>query len=481
MGHFFLTIDVGTTSVKLIVWDEGGQKVYRDSFSVHLNYPREGWVELDPHALFQKMKERMDALEYDFSGVGIANQRETTILWDGEGKAVYPAIVWQDRRTADWCQIHQEKEKWLFEKTGLYLDPYFSLSKIVWILNEIGSYPGPLHFGTLDSYLVWKLTGGQSYITDYTNASRTLVFNLQKLAWDEEIIREFGLQKIFFPLPGPSFQEFGKIFLKNKKVPLYVILGDQQASFLGQGCFQERDTKNTYGTGCFVMMNCGAKRPDVPRGFLVTLATLDQGEPVFVLEGSALSAGVVMEWLVNLGIISYPGEAEQIARQAVSTHHLLMVPSFTGLGAPYWDPFARGALLGISPQIGKNEIVRASLQAVAFESADLLKVMENSFSPIHYISVDGGMSQNSFLMQFQADISEKAIHVFPDSEATSLGVYYLLGKRLGFLDRDFIENMKRAARIYEPAMDSKERNRLWNLWKKGIERVKGWAKNEEKV
>jgi glycerol kinase len=469
---------LGTTSVKLIVWDESGRKVYQDSFPVKLNYPEEGWVEFDPEEMYRDLVKKMKSLPCPLAGMGITNQRETTVLWDESGQLFYPAIVWQDRRTANWCVENLERENWLRDKTGLPLDPYFSLSKVVWILNRVGNEK-KINFGTLDTYIIWKLTEGQSFVTDHTNASRTLFYNIHSLAWDEEIISEFGLKRVNFPEIRPSFSEFGECQVGDQRIPIYVILGDQQASFLGQGCFQKGDTKNTYGTGCFLMANAGEAYPKRNPGLIVTVASLEEDRPIYALEGSAFSAGVLMDWLVKLGLVTHPSETEQYAREAITTRDLVFIPAFTGLGAPYWDPYARGAILGLTPQIGKNEIIRAALEAVAFESAELISRMEEMLKPVEEIIVDGGMTKNKLLMQMQADISGKVIKVFPEPEATSLGVFYLMGKRLGFLDRSFIENKKKNAVAFQPIISNHERKKLWEKWMRGLERVKGWARSEK--
>jgi len=478
MGNFFLTVDLGTTSVKLIWWSEKGEKVGEDSFPVELRFPFEGGVEFDPEIMVKELVKRINQSPFPLQGMGITNQRETTLVWDEAGKLVYPAIVWQDRRTATWCEAHREKEEWLFQKTGLFLDPYFSLSKLVWILEKV-KISRPLHFGTLDTYVLWVLTGGKVFSTDYTNASRTLIFNLRSLCWDEEIIKEFDLEKVLFPQVVPSFHLRGETQITASRIPVYVVLGDQQASFLGQGCFERGSTKNTYGTGCFLMANWGNDWPEDTQRLLVTLASLEEDKPIFALEASTFSAGVIIEWLKRIELIKSSQDIERMAESARPLEELLLVPAFCGLGAPYWDPFARGAILGLTPQVGKEELVRGALEAVAFEVGDLIRIIDG-ISPegIREISVDGGMSQSRYLLQFQADLSGKIIRVFPEKEATSLGVFYLWANRSGFLSREFIEERKQKTLIFEPRGEEKEREKLWKKWQRGIDKVRGWAKNE---
>jgi len=478
MGDFFLTVDLGTTSVKLIWWSEKGEKVLEDSFPVELRFPFEGGVEFDPETMVEELVKRINHSPFPLQGMGITNQRETTIVWNEEGKLVYPAIVWQDRRTATWCEAHREKEDWLFQKTGLFLDPYFSLSKLVWILEKVKT-SHPLYFGTLDTYVLWVLTAGKVFSTDYTNASRTLIFNLHNLCWDEEIIKEFELEKVLFPQVVPSFHLRGETQITTSSVPVYVVLGDQQASFLGQGCFEKGSTKNTYGTGCFLMTNQGKDWPEDTRRLLITLASLEEDEPIFALEASTFSAGVIIEWLKRIGLIKSPQDIEEMAVHARPLEEFLLVPAFCGLGAPYWDPFARGAILGLTPQVGKEELVRGALEAVAFEVGDLIKIIDEiSPGEIKELSVDGGLSQSRYLLQFQADLSGKTIRVFPEKEATSLGVFYLWANRSGLLSREFIEEKKQKALIFEPRGEEKERKKLEKKWQRGIDKVRGWAKNE---
>ena len=480
MNAYFLTIDLGTTNVKLLTWNTTGEIIERNQFPVTLTYPLPGGVEFDPNALLSTLKEKLTQLKYRPRGIGITNQRETTIVWDESGKLVYPAIVWQDRRTARWCTENRDKTEFLYRKTGLMLDPYFSLSKLVWILNNV-SCKKPVYFGTLDTYVLWKLTGGKSYYTEYTNASRTMMFNIYTLEWDQDIIREFSLQDVIFPAVVPSTYHFGEFPLgAHAYSPVQAVLGDQQASFLGQGCFTPGVMKNTYGTGCFLMANCGRAYPKQSRKLLTTLASFeDDRKPVYALEGCAFSAGVLMEWLQTLGFYQDPHETEKLAREAKKFDDLLLIPAFWGLGVPYWDPYARGALFGLTPNVGKKEIVYAALEAVALESTDIMKSMEQVVPETKEMTVDGGMSRNQYLMQLQADLSGKAIRVFPEVEATSLGVFYLMAASHGLLKRDFIEAKRQKGTVFTPAVAEEERKRHLEKWQRGIERVRGWSSHEK--
>ncbi len=480
MDKYFLTIDLGTTSVKLLTWNAEGEVIGRDQFPVALSFPFAGAVEFHPDTLLEMLIQRIKHVQHFPEGIGITNQRETTVVWDTDGKPVYPAIVWQDRRTARWCSDNRDKAEYLYRKTGLMLDPYFSLSKLVWILENI-SHREPVFFGTLDTYVLWKLTGGKSHCTDYTNASRTMMFNIHTLEWDQDIIDEFSLQDVVFPSVVPSHSHFGEIESGKKRyVPVQAVLGDQQASFLGQGCFRIGAIKNTYGTGCFLMANCGRKYPANGEKLLVTLASFeDNPQPVYVLEACAFSAGVVMEWLQSLGFFQDPDETEKLAREAKMTDDVLLVPAFWGLGAPHWDPYARGAIFGLTPNVGKKEIVRAALEAVALESTDLVHAMEQHVSAMEELSVDGGMSRNRYLMQLQSDLSGRIVRVFPEVEATSLGVFYLMASSLGLLKRNFIEAKRKEGTVFTPSMEEEKRREHLEKWRRGIERVKGWSVHDE--
>ncbi|HSV31438.1 MAG TPA: FGGY family carbohydrate kinase [Atribacteraceae bacterium] len=480
MDRYFLTIDLGTTSVKLMVWDRTGKTISREVYPVELAYPKPGWVECDPEAIAWSVQEALGKIDVPLEGIGLATQRETTVIWDGGGTPLYPAIVWQDRRTSPWCEAHQKERGFLYSRTGLILDPYFSLSKLVWLLEHVPKGTVP-YFGTLDSFLLWKLTGGQSYLTDYTNASRTMVYNIFSLEWDREIIRMFSLEGVNFPRAVSSFHRFGETKTRRGTVPILAMLGDQQSSFLGQGCLKPGDVKNTYGTGSFLLAHCGDTTPCHSEGLIVTLASQVSDRPVFALEASAFSAGALMEWLKNTGLITHAGETDDLARQARTIDDLVIIPAFCGLGAPHWDPYARGAMLGLTPAVGRAEIVRACLEAVALESAALIEQLCLSVPGITEITVDGGMSQNAFLMQFQADVSGKNIRLFPDPEATSLGVFFLMANRLGYLEQEYLLEKRFSGTLYTPKMSESERRRYLAKWQRGIERVRGWSRHDEKL
>jgi glycerol kinase len=506
-----LAIDQGTTGTTVLLVDVEGNIVAKGYQEFTQSYPHPGWVEHDPEEIWNATLQAIDALFEDnplnIVAIGIANQRETTLVWDRQtGKPIHPAIVWQCRRTADMCAalgktgIAEE----IKAKTGLVLDPYFSGTKVAWILDHVSgarerAERGELAFGTIDTWLLWKLTDKAVHKTDYTNASRTLLFNINTLSWDETLLEIFDVPKAILPEACPSANNFGtasfyrnfwlETFGKNISldgIPITGIAGDQQAALFGQLCTNPGMAKNTYGTGCFLMLNTGAERVETKTGLLTTLACSLDENPVYALEGSVFVAGAAVQWLRDgIEIISSAQETEEIATRIPDSGGVFVVPAFTGLGAPYWDPEARGAILGLTRGSTRDEIVRATLESIAYQSADVVTAMlSETTRTIDRLRVDGGAAANDFLMQFQADILgidvERPAHI----ESTGLGAAYLAGITTGIWnDIEELEihrsgQAKLAAnslksKVFSPQIDADQRNQKLTQWKRAVQRVMG--------
>ena len=458
------------------------------------HYPRPGWVEHDPmeiyssqYAVFSEVLAKTGIDPADIAGIGITNQRETTILWDRTtGRPVYNAIVWQCRRTAALCEELKQDAAfvdYVREHTGLLVDAYFSATKIKWVLDNVPGVreladQGKLLFGTVDTWLIWKLTGGRVHVTDYTNASRTMLYDIGSLRWDEVICRRLGIPMHILPEVRSCSEVYGTLNLHGVEVPIYGIAGDQQAALFGQTCFKAGDAKNTYGTGCFLLMNTGSQRFQSRNGLLTTIAVGLGGEVQYALEGSVFIGGAVIQWLRDeLHLIHDAADTEYFARKAKDNGGVYVVPAFTGLGAPHWDMYARGAILGLTRGAGRNHIIRAALESIAYQSADVLRAMEEDTGMcLSVLRADGGASANSFLMQFQADIMGRTIVRPMIRETTALGAAYLAGLATGlWRDRDDIRSQWTLDRRYEPAMDPAERERLLQGWGRAVERAKHWA------
>ena len=420
----------------------------------------------------------------ELAGVGITNQRETTILWDREtGRPVYNAIVWQCRRTAGLCEeLKQDPEfvDYVKDRTGLLIDAYFSATKIKWLLDNVPGVreqaeAGKLCFGTVDSWLIWKLTNGAVHVTDQTNASRTMLYDIRSLQWDEGICEKLGIPMNLLPDVRSSSEIYGTVNIQGVEVPIAGIAGDQQAALFGQTCFKPGEAKNTYGTGCFLLMNTG-ETPFVSRnGLLTTIAIGLNGRVQYALEGSIFVGGAVVQWLRDeLGLISESADTEYFAQKVPDTAGVYMVPAFTGLGAPYWDMSARGAILGLTRGAGRNHIIRAALESIAYQTADVLRAMEEDTGiPLRELRVDGGASANNFLMQFQADIVDRPLYRPKIRETTALGAAYLAGLATGVWGS--LEDIWRSwtiDRLYQPAMEEKERERLLKGWHEAVSRVR---------
>jgi len=488
---YILALDQGTTSSRAIVFNKNGEYVYGLNKEFKQIYPKPGWVEHDPMDILnsqievaKKVGEHV-GLE-NIEAIGITNQRETTILWDKRtGKPVYNAIVWQCRRTSNICDNLKEQgyEKLVKEKTGLVIDAYFSGTKIKWILDNVPGIReeaerGNILFGTVDSWLIWNLTGGKVHVIDYTNASRTMLFNIHTLKWDEEILEILDIPKQILPIPVPSSYVYGytdkSIF--GVEIPISGDAGDQQASLFGQTCFNEGMVKNTYGTGCFILMNTGKKPYFSNSGLLTTIAWGLDNEVEYALEGSIFIAGAAVQWLRdNLKLINHASETEDLALSVENSGDLYFVPAMVGLGAPYWDMYARGLLIGITRGTTREHIVRAVLESIAYQTRDVLEVMsKESGIKMETLRVDGGASTNNFLMQFQADILGVPVERPSVTETTALGAAYFAGLAVNFWDNK--EEIKwNLDRRFKPSISLEKREKLYSRWKKAVERSMRWS------
>jgi glycerol kinase len=492
---YILALDQGTTTSRAIVFDGSGSVRGVDQVEFAQHFPQPGWVEHDPREIWRSQLETAQgALRNagisagEVAAVGIANQRETTILWDRvTGEPVYNAIVWQDRRTASMCEDLSARgwsEK-IHRKTGLVLDPYFSATKIAWILDNVPrarerAERGELAFGTVDTWLVWNLSGGTAHVTDYTNASRTLLFDLCKLDWDDELLDLFGIPRAVLPEIRPSISQFATSVANLFGMPIAIggIAGDQQAALFGQAGFEKGLAKNTYGTGSFVVMNTGESIVHSNEGLISTVAcSAERGKTTYALEGSIFVTGAAVQWLRDgLGIIGSSSEVEQVAAKSTDNAGLYFVPAFTGLGAPYWDPYARGAIIGITRGTTKHDIARATLEAMAYQTHDVIVAMErDSGVRLAELRVDGGASANDFAMQFQADILGVDVVRPRVIETTALGAAYLAGLQVGYWhDLDDVARQWQEQRRFHPAINDERRAPLIAGWQRALERARGW-------
>lgn len=474
-----LSIDQGTTGTRTVLYDRNGRIVDQAYRKLSQIYPQPGWVEHDPLEIWQTVVDTVEELCSRFpkktTAIGITNQRETTILWDRKnGTPIYNAIVWQCRRTEGYCEQLLEHEATFRSKTGLPVDPYFSGTKIKWILENIkGHPPEDLLFGTVDSWLIWKLTGGIVHATDYTNASRTLLFNLTEKKWDPELCGLLGAPASILPEVRRSIDDYGVVesIPSIAGVPIFGVAGDQQAALFGQTCFSPGEIKNTYGTGCFVVMNTGAEAISSRKGLITTLAVDGNGEPCYALEGSIFIAGAAIQWLhEELGILEKPSDSEAAARSVEDNGGVYLVPAFVGLGAPHWDMQARGALVGLTRGTNRHHVIRAALESMAYQTCDVLSAMEQETGlKTRKLAVDGGAASNDFLMQFQADILDRPVSRPRIIESTSLGAAYMAGLKAGlWKDSEELIRLKTEEREFIPSMDGLSRQRLLNGWQKAL-------------
>jgi len=497
-GKYILALDQGTTSSRAILFDKGGKicGIAQKEFKQY--YPKEAWVEHDPMEIWGSqsgvIREVMDSASVtaeDIVAIGITNQRETTIVWDkNNGRPVYNAIVWQCRRTADYCEELKDRglSEYVKRNTGLLIDAYFSGTKLQWILNNVEgarekALNGDLLFGTVDTWLLWNLTGGKVHRTDYSNASRTMLYNIRKLHWDKKLLEEMNIPESMLPEVVDSCGIFGYTDEKSfgARIPIGGIAGDQQAALFGHTCFEKGMVKNTYGTGCFMLMNTGDEPIVSESGLITTIAWGLNGKITYALEGSIFVAGAVVQWLRDgLKLIRTAAESEYFAMRVDSTNGVFVVPAFVGIGAPYWDMYARGTIVGITRDTTAEHIVRASLESIAYETRDVLEAMEqDSGISLKTLRVDGGAVENNFLMQFQADILNVDVERPVTRETTALGAAYLAGLAVGFwTSKEEIIKIWSLDRKYIPAMDENYRTDLYRQWKRAVGRSLGW-KGEE--
>ena len=493
---YIMALDAGTTSNRCILFNKAGEicSVAQKEFAQY--YPKPGWVEHDANEIWATQlgvalsaMNKVGARAEDIAAIGITNQRETTIVWDKEtGEPICHAIVWQCRRTSEYCD--ELKARGLTEKfrakTGLILDAYFSATKLKWILDNVPgarekAEAGELLFGTVDTWLVWKLTGGKVHVTDRTNASRTMLYNIRTLDWDDTLLKALDIPRSILPSVKDSSEVYGYTNIQGVDVPVAGIAGDQQAALFGQGCFKPGDVKNTYGTGCFLLMNTGNKIYQSKNGLVTTIAISLDGEVEYALEGSVFVGGAVIQWIRDgMHLIQDSCDSEYYAQKVPDNGGVYIVPAFTGLGAPYWDMYARGAILGITRGTTQNHIIRAAEESIAYQSADLMWAMEKDTDiTISTLKVDGGASRDHFLMQFQSDILNKEVLRPAIRETTALGAAYLAGLATGvWKSREEISHLWSCNQLFEPKMDAAQREKLVKGWHKAVGRSQDWAEHE---
>lgn len=492
MKKYIIALDQGTTSSRAIVFDKNQNILGVSQKEITQIYPKEGWVEHNPmeiwasqYGVLQEVMAKININPKDIAAIGITNQRETTIVWDKTtGEPIYNAIVWQCRRTSKMIDQLKDSgiDKYVQKKTGLIPDAYFSATKIKWILDNVEGArekadKGELLFGTVDTWLTWKMTEGEVHVTDYTNASRTMLYNIRELKWDEELLRIFNIPLSMLPQVKSSSEVYGYTSLKEWRVPIAGIAGDQQAALFGQTAFNKGEAKNTYGTGCFLLMNTGEELVESKEGLLTTIAIGIENKVQYALEGSVFVGGAVIQWLRDeLKLISDASDSEYFASKVKDNGGVYLVPAFVGLGAPYWDMYARGTIFGLTRGTNKNHIIRAALESIAYQSKEVMETMEKESNiKIKRLKVDGGASKNKLLMQFQSDIMNIEVSRPIITETTALGAAYLAGLAVGFWkDRNELSKGWYESERYYPNMVEEERNKLYSKWKKAVERSLGW-------
>lgn len=490
-----MALDQGTTSSRAIIFNNDGEivKVAQNEFTQY--YPKSGWVEHDPMEIWgtqsgvaREVLETAGIRPEEIAAIGITNQRETTVVWDkNTGRPVYNAIVWQCRRTANICDDLKARglEDYVRDNTGLVIDAYFSGTKIKWILDNVEgarekAENGELLFGNIDTWLIWNLTRGKVHVTDYSNASRTMIYNIKELKWDENMLRELNIPISMLPEVKPSSEVYGNTDIQTfggAEIPIAGIAGDQQAALFGQACFEPGMAKNTYGTGCFMLMNTGEKMIPSKNGLLTTIAWGVDGKVEYALEGSIFVAGAIVQWLRDeLKMISDAKDSEYFATKVKDNNGVYIVPAFVGLGAPYWDMYARGTMVGLSRGANKNHIIRAALESIAYQTKDVLEAMqEDSGINLQALKVDGGAVENNFLMQFQSDILGVPVERPNITETTALGAAYLAGLAVGFWpNKETITKKWSVNRLFKPEMEKENKELLYNGWKKAVTRSLRW-------
>ena len=496
MGKYILALDQGTTSSRAILFDSEQNILAIRQHELTQHYPHEGWVEQDPMEIWSTQYAAMfevlaaaDISPADVAGIGITNQRETTILWDKmTGRPIHNAIVWQCRRTADIVDrlVESGLSDHIRRTTGLVPDAYFSGTKIKWLLDHVEgarekAEKGEILFGTVDSWLVWKLTGGRVHITDATNAARTMIFDIHSLDWDDTLLKALDIPRAMLPRVCSSSEIYGYVSLPNGEIPIAGIAGDQQAALFGQTCFEPGEAKNTYGTGCFMLMNTGEKPIFSKNGLVTTIAWGLDGKVNYALEGSIFVAGAAIQWLRDeLRIIDSAPDSEYMAKKVKDTNGCYVVPAFTGLGAPHWDQYARGTIVGITRGVNKYHIIRATLESLAYQVNDVLEAMKaDSGIELAALKVDGGASANDFLMQTQADIINAPVNRPQCVETTAMGAAYLAGLAVGYWSskEDVIKNWA-IDKTFEPKIEAAEREKRIKGWNKAVKYAYGWAKED---
>ena len=489
--RYIIALDQGTTSSRSVLYNVKGHQIGLEQEEFEQLFPKSGWVEHDPQEIlnsqlntFKQLLKNNNIKATEVAGIGITNQRETTIVWNKKtGKPIYNAIVWQDTRTANICEDLNKKglENFVREVTGLVIDSYFSGTKIKWILDNVQgarslAEKGELLFGTVDTWLLYNLTNGKVHATDYSNASRTMIFNINTLQWDEQLLKELNIPASMLPEVKPSSYHFGDFGYEDLTIPITGIAGDQQAALFGQACFNKGEAKNTYGTGCFLLMNTGEKKQLSNYGLLTTIAWGIDGKVYYALEGSIFIAGAAIQWLRDgLKIINTAEESEALAKKITEDNPVYVVPAFAGLGAPYWDMYARGAIFGLTRDTGKNHLVRATLESMAYQTKDIIIAMEqDSKIKLSSLKVDGGACANDVLMQFQSDILNTAIERPKNIESTALGAAYLAGIGVGLWQQKDILTNKRIDRKFYPKYDEEKIDHLYKGWKKAVKRTMHW-------
>ncbi|MEZ9709964.1 glycerol kinase GlpK [Vibrio breoganii] len=495
-GSYIVALDQGTTSSRAVVFDAQANIIATSQREFTQYYPEAGWVEHDPLEIYSSQRSTLiDVLDKlsikaeQVAAIGITNQRETTVVWNKEtGKPVYNAIVWQCRRTSQMCEKYKEQgwEEYIQQATGLVLDPYFSATKIKWILDNVPGAreladKGKLLFGTVDTWLLWKLTHGKVHATDHTNASRTMMFNINNLEWDEKILELLDIPRSMLPEVKPSSGLFGETCIGEDgglKIPVAGIAGDQQAALFGHCSVEPGQAKNTYGTGCFLLMNTGQTKVNSKHGLLTTLACNAQGEPCYALEGAVFMAGASVQWLRDeLRLLNESKDSEYFANKVDSSEGVYVVPAFTGLGAPYWDPYARGTMVGLTRGTSAEHIVRATLESIAYQASDVIQAMQADANiKIHELRVDGGASKNNFLMQFQSDILDCEVQRPQITEVTALGAAFLAGLAVGYWkDLSELEAKSKIETRYNPVCDDEKRTKRYAGWKRAIKCAQMWS------
>ena len=493
--QYIVALDQGTSSCRAILVDGSGSLIAMEQKEFTQIFPQASWVEHDPMEIWETQLEVFEKLiasqniSFDqITGIGITNQRETTVVWErNTGKPVYNAIVWQDKRTAQICEQLKKNgfEKHVRENTGLAIDAYFSGTKLQWILDEVEgardkAEKGELCFGTIDTWLIWNLTEGRNHVTDHTNASRTMLYNIKDLKWDDRLLAALNIPSSVLPKVQNSASLFGIYKNGEIEIPICGLAGDQQSALFGQACFESGEAKNTYGTGCFLLMNIGKEFLASKSGLLTTICCDEKGEVSYALEGSVFVAGAAIQWLRDgLKIIKESRETEDIAN-ATPEDDVVVVPAFGGLGAPYWDMYARGAIFGLTRGADDKQIIKATVNSLALQSKDVLDaMMKDANLSLDVLKVDGGAAANNYLLQFQSDLLEVKIERPENIESTAMGAAYLAGIHLGFWDSSLIEKNRKIEKVFEPEMKEEKRSKLLRQWAKAIEKTRSWIDKEE--